>query len=152
MNTTFYQEEITLPEVPKQSGHYLPVKRVNNLLYVSGVTCKWNGKTVYQGKVGKDVTLEEGYEAAKICGLNLLAIIKEYVGDLKAVKQVVKVTGYVNCEEGFSQIPQIVNGASDLFANLYEKDGEHVRCAVGVSSLPGNAAVEVDVIVELKDE
>ncbi|MDA3129506.1 RidA family protein [Aliibacillus thermotolerans] len=151
MNSTFFKEEIELPEVPKQSGHYLAVKRINNLLYVSGVTCKWNGKILYQGKVGKDLTIDEGYEAAKICGLNLLAIIQDYIGNLDKVKQIVKITGYVNCEDGFSKIPQIINGASDLFVNLYDEAGEHVRCAVGVASLPGNAAVEVDVIAELKD-
>jgi len=151
LNTTFYKEEIKLPHPPSQSGHYLAVKQVGNMIYVSGVTCKWNGKTLYQGKVGKDLAIEEGYRAAKISGLNLLAILQQHIGDLSRVKQIVKITGYVNCEEGFGKIPQVVNGASDLFVNLYGKEGEHVRCAVGVASLPGNAAVEVDVIAELKD-
>ena len=142
-------ENIELPKVPKQSGHYLSIKQIGNIVYVSGITSKWNGEISYKGKIGKDVTIEEGYEAAKTCALNLLAVLEDYLGDLSQINQIVKVTGYVNCSEDFGDIPKVINGASDLFVKLFGKPGEHVRCAVGAASLPGNAAVEVDVIAEI---
>ncbi|MFC0471259.1 RidA family protein [Halalkalibacter kiskunsagensis] len=143
------QRELVLPVLPKQSGNYLLAKQVGNLLYISGITSKFNGVVQYKGKVGDSLTVDEGYEAARICALNHLAVIESVVGDFNKVKQVVKLVGYVNCTENFSDIPQVVNGASDLFIDLYGESGKHARCAVGVQSLPGNASVETDLIVEL---
>ncbi|WP_240374234.1 RidA family protein [Bacillus piscicola] len=145
------KKELVLPSLPKQSGRYLSAKQVGNLLYVSGITCKWEGEVRYKGRVGEEITTDDGYEAARICALNLLAVIKAEIGDIHNIKQVVKVTGYVSCSPGFAEIPHVINGVSDLLTHVYGDSGEHVRCAVGVSSLPGNASVEADVIVELAD-
>ncbi|SDH15497.1 Enamine deaminase RidA, house cleaning of reactive enamine intermediates, YjgF/YER057c/UK114 family [Alteribacillus persepolensis] len=149
--TLLAKNNIELPLPPKQSGHYRVTKQVGNLLYVSGITCKWNGETLYQGSVGDTVSLDEGYEAAKVCGLNLLAVLQDALGDLKKVKQVVKLVGYVRCDTSFASLPKVVNGASDLLVEVFGEDGEHTRCAVGVSMLPGQASVECDLIVELHE-
>jgi enamine deaminase RidA (YjgF/YER057c/UK114 family) len=155
MNTILTIEEklkkqnIILPEIPNESGNYLLAKQVGNLIYISGVTCKFNGKIQYEGKVGEELTLEEGYEAAKFCALNHLAVIKSIIGDLDRVNQVVKLVGYVNCNSDFGNIPKVINGASDLLIELYGERGKHARCAVGVNSLPGKASVETDLIVEI---
>jgi enamine deaminase RidA (YjgF/YER057c/UK114 family) len=142
---------ISIPNPPKPAGNYLLLNRVGNVVYISGVTCKFNGQLFYEGQVGKDITVEAGYEAAKITTLNHLAIIKEYLGDLDKIDRIIKVTGYVNCESGFPDIPKVMNGCSDLLIELFGEKGKHARCAVGVSSLPGNAAVESDMVVLLAE-
>lgn len=141
--------EITLPDAPKSSGNYLLLNQVDDLLYISGITCKYNGEISHKGKVGKDLSVEEGYEASKITTLNHLRLIKDYLGGFEKINKIVKVVGYVNCEEGFTNIPSVINGTSDLLIELFGEKGKHARCAVGVASLPGNAAVETDMIVQL---
>ncbi|WP_299744493.1 RidA family protein [Rossellomorea sp. y25] len=141
---------LILPEKPKPSGHYLGSVRADPFLFVSGVTCKWNGDLPYKGRVGVDVSIEEGYEAARLTTLNQLAIVKDVLGCFSLIERVVKVTGYVSCEAGFPDVPKVINGSSDLLVELFGENGKHARCAVGVSSLPGNAAVETDLLLLLK--
>jgi enamine deaminase RidA (YjgF/YER057c/UK114 family) len=142
---------LSLPEVSKQTGNYLLSKQYGNTVYISGVTCKSNGKVQYKGKVGENLSLEDGYEAAKLCALNHLAVIQATFGSLSKVKQVVKLTGYVNCHPDFTDIPKVINGASDLLIELFGDSGKHARCAVGVNSLPGGASVETEIIIELEN-
>ncbi len=104
---------------------------------------------MFRGKVGVDLTLDQGYSAAQLCALNLLACVQAATGNLDAVHQVVSVNGYVNCASGFPDSPKVINGASDLFVALWGDAGRHVRAAIGVAGLPVNAAVEVQMVVEL---
>lgn len=140
---------LTLPNPPPPGGNYLPFRRVGSLLYLPGTISSRNGEVLFKGKVGADLTLEQGYEAAKLCALNLLACVQAATGSLDSIKQVVSVNGYVNCMPGFADSPKVINGASDLLVALYGDAGRHVRAAVGVAGLPLNAAVEVQMLVEL---
>jgi enamine deaminase RidA (YjgF/YER057c/UK114 family) len=143
---------LEIPEPPKPAAHYIPYVRAGQLLFVGGNTGRLNGKPhKHAGKVGDKVTLEQGYEMARCCALNHLAIIKSALGDLDRVERFVKLIGYVNVAPGFTQMPQVVNGASDLFVELWGERGEHARAAVGVASLANNAPVETEVIVQVKD-
>lgn len=139
-----------LPDLPKPSGNYQLFHREGNQLYISGVTCKYNGTLKYKGKVGEVVSLQEAYEATKLCTLNHLTIIKHVLGSLESIESVVKMVGYVNCGPGFAEIPQVINGESDFLVQLLGERGQHARCAVGVASLPGNAAVETDLLVTIR--
>ena len=140
---------LTLPNPPPPGGNYLPFRRVGSLLYLPGTISSRNGEVLFKGKVGAELTLEQGYEAAKLCALNLLACVHAATGSLDSVKQVVSVNGYVNCVAGFADSPKVINGASDLLVALYGDAGRHVRAAIGVAGLPLNAAVEVQMLVEL---
>lgn len=143
---------LELPLCPKPVAAYVPgVKLENNLLFVSGQTAKKEGKPYLTGKVGKDVTLEQAYEAAKICALMLLSEVKLVLGDLDKVKQIVKVNGYVNSTMDFCEQPKVINGASDLLENLFKEDGKHARTAISVAALPENASVEIEMIVSYRD-
>lgn len=138
-----------LPQPPPVGGNYLPYRRVGRLLYLPGVISSRNGELIYRGKVGVDLTLDQGYSAAQLCALNLLACVQAATGNLDAVYQVVSVNGYVNCASGFPDSPKVINGASDLLVALWGDPGRHVRAAIGVAGLPVNAAVEVQMVVEL---
>jgi enamine deaminase RidA (YjgF/YER057c/UK114 family) len=143
---------LELPMPPTPAAHYIPYVRVGQLLFVGGNTGRLNGQPhTYVGKVGDQVTLEQGYEMARCCALNHLAIIKSALDDLDRVERFVKLIGYVNIAPGFTQMPQVVNGASDLLVKLWGERGEHARAAVGVASLANNAPVETEVIVQIKD-
>ncbi|HXG53184.1 MAG TPA: RidA family protein [candidate division Zixibacteria bacterium] len=142
---------LALPSPPKPAAHYIPSVRVGNLLFVGGNIGRLNGQPLkYSGKVGGSVTLEQAYEMARCCALNHLAIIKAALGDLDRVERIVKLIGYVNVAPGFVQMPQVVNGASDLFIALWGDRGEHARAAVGVASLSNEAPVETEVTVQIK--
>lgn len=143
------QTGLTLPNPPPPGGNYLPFRRVGSLLYLPGTISSRNGELLFKGKVGAELTVEQGYEAAKLCALNLLACVQAATGSLDSVKQVVSVNGYVNCVAGFADSPKVINGASDLLVALYGDAGRHVRAAIGVAGLPLNAAVEVQMLVEL---
>lgn len=145
------EKGLSLPNLPKQSGNYLFVNQVGKVLYMSGITCKYNGEIAYKGKVGKDLSIQAGYEASRITTLNHLTILKDYLGDFNKIDKIVKITGYVNCDPDFTQVPNVINGTSDLLVELFGEKGKHARCAVGVASLPGDAAVETDMMVLLKD-
>ncbi len=143
---------LQLPTPPQPAAHYIPFVRVGHLLFVGGNTGRLNGEPhTHVGKVGDKVTLEQGYEMARCCALNHLAIIKSALGDLDRVERFVKLIGYVNVAPGFTKMPQVVNGASDLFVELWGERGEHARAAVGVASLANDAPVETEVIVQIKD-
>lgn len=141
---------ILLPSVPPPVAAYVPGVKTGDLIFTSGQLPLEGGELKYKGQVGSDLTLEEGYAAARLCALNCLAVVQSLAGDLEAVERVVKVTGYVNSAPGFAQQPQVINGASELLAELFGEAGRHARAAVGVSALPLGAAVELEIVVKLK--
>lgn len=143
---------IELPEAPKPLGAYVPAVKVGSLVYISGEKASVRGTLKYKGKVGKDLTLMEGYEAARVCAINCLAALKTVVEGLDDVERVVKVIGYVNSAEGFNQQPKVVNGASELLLRIFGEKGQHARVAVGVNELPDDSPVEVSMIFKLKGE
>eukprot|EP01039_Chlorochromonas_danica_P007026 gene7026-7770_t len=144
---------LELPAAATPKGSYINFLVVGNLAFLSGHLPQPAEGNLLVGKVGKDVSVEEGYEAAKTAGLNLLATLKHNLGDLDKVKRVVKLTGFVNCVDGFSQQPAVVNGCSDLMLKVFgEKTGAHTRSAIGTNSLPLGVPVEVEAIVELTPE
>ncbi|HMO63835.1 MAG TPA: RidA family protein [Verrucomicrobiota bacterium] len=140
---------LELPAPPPAGGNYLPFRRVGTLLHLPGVIPSWNGELRWQGKVAADLTVAQGYEAAKLCALNLLACARLALGDLDRIRQIVSVNGYVNCVPGFADAPKVINGASDLLVELFGDAGRHVRAAIGVAGLPQNAAVEVQMVAEV---
>ena len=141
---------LTLPECPTPVASYVIAAQTGSLVYASGQTPIENGVLRYAGKVGKDLSVEDAYEAAKICALRLIAELKSHVGDLDRVERIVKVNGYVNSEGDFGMQPKVMNGASDLLVAVFGEKGKHARAAIGVSTLPDNAAVEVELIAEVR--
>jgi len=139
---------IVLPALPEPGGNYLPAKTVGSVVYLAGVISMRDGEVI-AGTVGADRTVEEGYAAARACALTQLAVLKRHLGSLNAVKTVVTVNGYVNAIPGFADSPKAINGASDLFVELFGEAGRHVRAAIGVSALPRNALVELQMTVEV---
>jgi enamine deaminase RidA (YjgF/YER057c/UK114 family) len=139
---------IELPGVAKPLASYVPAVRSGNLVYTSGQLPTQEGKLIANGKIGVDVTPEKGKELARICVLNALAAVDSLVG-IDAVKQVVKVVGFVASAPGFNGQPGVVNGASDLLADVFGDHGSHARSAVGVSELPLDSPVEVELVVEV---
>ena len=141
---------ITLPKAPDPVGAYVASKISGNLVFISGqVSLQADGKLI-SGKVGKDLNLEQSQHAAKVCGLNILSQLKKICGgNLDKVKSCMKLTGYVNSAENFTQQPQVINGASDLISSVFENTGKHTRAAVSVNSLPLGSAVEIDAIFEI---
>jgi len=137
-----------LPEPPKAGGNYVPAKTVGRMVYLAGVISTIDGAVV-MGTVGLDRTVEEGYAAARACALTQLAVLKQHLGSFDKIRQIVSVNGYVNAVSGFDDSPKVINGASDLFVELFGDAGRHVRAAIGVSALPRNALVEIQMTVEL---
>jgi enamine deaminase RidA (YjgF/YER057c/UK114 family) len=140
----------TLPPAPAPAGSYVPTVRTGNLLYCAGTICLVNGQMTHVGLVGKEQTVESGRKAAEVCALNTLANIKAAVGSLENVARVVFVSGYVNAIDGFADSPAVINGASELFLNVFGDAGKHARAAVAVNGLPRGSTAEVQVVVELK--
>ena len=138
---------LSLPSAPSPVANYVPYLVAGDLLFISGQISKAADGTVVTGTVGADVSVEAGQAAAKLCALNILAQAKAALGSLDRVKQVVKLTGFVNSAPGFGDHPKVVNGASDLMVEVLGDKGRHTRAAVGVSGLPLNSAVEVDAIL-----
>lgn len=141
---------ITLPNAPAPVAAYTPCRRTGNLVYVSGQGPIINGKQMFTGKVGGSVSAEEAYQAARYCGYNLLAQLKNFLGDLDRITQVVHVKGFVACEPKFTAQPQVVNGVSDLMVQVFGDKGCHTRCALGTNVLPTDIPVEVEIIVEVE--
>ena len=141
---------ITLPEAKPPVGSYVATKVSGNLLYVSGqISISENGELI-KGKVGKDLSTQDGYNAAKRCGLSILSQVKVACdGDLSKIKSCIKLTGFVNSSDDFTEQPKVINGASDLIASVFGEAGMHTRAAVSTNSLPLGVAVEVDAIFEL---
>lgn len=140
---------LQLPPAPKPVANYIPAVLSGRLLFLSGVIPVREGALALSGKVGRDLTVEQGYDAARIALLNALAIVRSEAGSLDRVKRVVRMVGYVASAEGFVQQPAVVNGASDLLVQLFEQAGRHARIAVGTSELPMGAPVELELILEL---
>ncbi len=143
---------ISLPDSPQPIANYVPTVRTGNLLFVAGLgpAARADG-SVPNGKVGRDLTQEEGYEAARLVGINLLARLKSSLGDLDRVVRVVKLLSMVNCAPEFTQQPAVANGCSDLLVEVFGERGRHARSAVGMASLPNDIPVEIEMIVEVRD-
>ena len=142
------QLNIALPTPPKPAGSYIPVVTSGNLAFVSGQIPMRDGKVIYTGKVPTEKSIEEAQKAAKLCAINILAQLKSNLGNLDRITKIVRVSGFVNCTPDFAEQPKIINAASDLFYEIFGESGKHSRIAVGVSSLPLNSTVEIDMIAE----
>ena len=142
---------IEIPEPPQPMGAYVPYVRAGLFVYIAGEKATVNDQLVFKGKVGKDLTLEEGYKAARIAGLNCLGSLKAAVGNLDNIERIVKVVGYVNSADGFNEQPKVINGASELLLSIFGERGKHARVAVGVNELPSDSPVEVEMIAQLKE-
>tara|TARA_Y100001970_G_scaffold237347_1_gene297744 strand:+ start:5609 stop:6064 length:456 start_codon:yes stop_codon:yes gene_type:complete len=143
------KNNIILPEAPDPVGAYVAAKISGNFIFISGQISKGSDGKLITGKVGKDLNLEQAQQAAKICALNILSQLKKICdGNLDKVKSCMKLTGYVNSTEDFTEQPQVINGASDLISSIYTT-GKHTRAAISVNSLPLGAAVEIDAIFEI---
>ncbi len=141
---------ITLPAAPSPSANYVPFVRSGNLLTVSGQICYGaDGKLVAKGRLGDNVSMEDGQKAARACALNILAQVKAAVGDLDKVTRVVRLGGFINSAPGFPDGPKVMNGASDLMVEVFGDKGRHARSTVGVAALPVDAAVEVEGVFEV---
>ncbi|MEO6003021.1 MAG: RidA family protein [Opitutus sp.] len=141
---------LTLPNPPAAAGSYVPTVRTGNLLFCAGTVSMVNGQMTHVGQVGKEQTVESAKKSAEICALNTLANIKAAVGSLDQVARIVMVNGFVNAVDGFTDSPAVINGASDLFLQIFGEAGKHARAAVAVNGLPRGSTVEVQVVVELK--
>lgn len=141
---------LELPAPPVPVAAYALAVATGDLLYLSGTTCYRDGQPMYRGKVGRDLTAEQGHEAARQTALNLLAIIRDHLGGLRHVAQVVKVNGYVNSAPGFVEQPAVMNGASELLLAVFGERGRHARTSIGVAELPGDIPVEIEMVVRVR--
>ena len=150
VETRLNKHQIELPQATSAIAYYVPFVLSRNTIYISGQITIWNGDLRYQGKLGKSVSVDEGYQAARLCGLNLLSQLKSAcAGDLNRVTRVIKLGGFVNCTPDFTDHPKVINGASDLMVDVFGDAGRHARFAVGTSSLPLGVAVEIDGTFEI---
>ena len=144
---------IELPDPAEPGANYVPYLGVNNLMFLTGQLCHWNGERMYIGKLGETIDIAQGQAAARICGLNLITQLATALdGDLDRVIKTVRLTGYVNSTPEFHGQSQVMNGASDLFVNVFGDAGRHTRVAVGVTALPYNVAMEVEGVFEISPE
>ena len=142
---------LNIPELPQALANYVPYKIVSKTMYISGQAPLQNGELIYKGKVGSDITVEDGIEAARLCVTNIIAAVKTGLdGDWSKLDSFVKLTGYVNCQDSFTDQPKIINGASDMLVEIFGDQGRHSRVAVGSNALPLGIAVEIDALVQLK--
>ncbi|MGD8782069.1 MAG: RidA family protein [Ignavibacteria bacterium] len=139
-----------IPKEPEPLASYLRSLEYNGLVYTAGQLPLLKGKLLYKGKVGKDVSENDAIEAARICVLNCLSVIKYEIEDLNKIDRIVKVTVFVNSAEGFTNQPIVANGASDFLVQVFGDKGKHVRSAVGVNELPLNSCIEVELVAGLK--
>jgi enamine deaminase RidA (YjgF/YER057c/UK114 family) len=142
---------LVLPEVPVPVANYVPYRWAGNLLYLSGQGPKRPNGTYRPGRLGRDATIEEAYEDARLTGLNLLAVAKSALGELSRIEAVVKLLGMVNAEPDFSDHPKVINGCSDLLVEVLGDAGRHARSAVGMGSLPNRMTVEIEAILLVRD-
>ncbi len=142
---------LIIPDLAVPVANYVPFKIIDNMMYISGQAPVKEGELIYKGKVGTDISIEEGIEAAKLCCVNIIAALNKGIdGNWDPLENFVKVVGYVNCKDDFVDQPKIINGASDLLVNIFEDKGKHTRVAVGSNALPLGIAVEIDAIIKLK--
>jgi len=139
-----------IPEAAKPLAAYIPAKQVGNLVMTSGQVPLVKGEIRYKGKVGKDLSEEDGIKAAQVCALNCLAAIKSVIGDLDKIVEIEKLTVFVASSESFTAQPKVANGASELIGKIFGEAGKHVRSAVGVTVLPLDSAVEIEMIVKIE--
>ena len=149
--TKLKEKGIVLTPPSSPVANYVNAVRVGNLLYLAGKGPQKADNTYITGKVGKDLTIEQGYEAAQLTAIAHVAVLKNELGSLNKVKRIVKVLGMVNCSEDFKDQPKVINGYSDFMVEIFGEKGKHARSAVGMYALPFNMAVEVEVIVEVED-
>lgn len=142
---------LELPLAPKPVAAYVPAVRTGSYIFTSGQLPFVNGELKHVGKVGGSISENDAYEAAKICALNCLGVIKAQIDSIDKIERIVKLTAFVSSAPGFNKQPQVANGASELLFQLFGEAGQHARSAVGVNELPLNAAVEVEMIVKIKD-
>ena len=140
----------TLPEPAKPLAAYIPAIKIDKLVYTAGQLPSVGGQLMYKGKVGFDISEEDGQKAAELSLLNCLAVIKSVCGDLDQIEQIVKLTVFVNSSDGFTNQPKVANGASELLLKIFGDKGKHVRSAVGVNELPIDSALEIEMLVKLK--
>lgn len=142
---------IELPEAPQPIANYVGAVRSGNLVFLSGRGPRQAGQWDSRGKLGQDVTVEEGYQAARLTALNLIATLKAELADLDKVRRVVKLLGMVNSAPDFTEQPSVINGASDLLVEVFGERGRHARSAFGAAALPMNTSVEIELVVEVED-
>jgi enamine deaminase RidA (YjgF/YER057c/UK114 family) len=140
---------LSLPAAPKPVANYVPVVRVGDLLFLSGVLPSRDGQLIMTGKLGDNLSIEQGKEAAQVAVLNGLAIVKAETGSLDRVQRIVKMVGHIASAAGFTDQPQVLNGASDLLVSVFGECGRHARVAVGAAELPRNAPLEIELIVQV---
>jgi enamine deaminase RidA (YjgF/YER057c/UK114 family) len=140
---------LSIPQTPRPAANYVPAVQSGNLIFASGQTPTVEGKLSVKGKLGREVSIEQGQQAARVALLNCLAAVRSITGSLDAIKRIVKLNGYVASAEGFGAQPQVVNGASLLLEEIFGDAGKHARASIGVAELPGGAPVEVELIVEV---
>ncbi len=145
------ENNIILPTPPNPAGSYIPVTTTGNMAFVSGQIPMKNGKIEFAGKVPDDQTIETAQEAAKLCIINCLAQLNTHFGTLENISKIIRISGFVNSTPNFSEQPKILNAASELLFKIFGDCGKHSRIAVGVTSLPLNSTVEIDMIVEVSD-
>ncbi len=141
---------LIIPETPRPVANYVPAVQVGNLIFVSGQTPTVSGQLLMKGKLGRDLSIEQGQEAARTAILNTLAAVRSITGTLDVIKRIVKLNGWVASAEGFGDQPQVVNGASLLLEEIFGDAGKHARAAIGVAELPSGAPVELELIVEVQ--
>ncbi|MGE0598555.1 MAG: RidA family protein [Dehalococcoidia bacterium] len=143
---------LSFPPQGPAAGNFLPCTREGNIVYLSGHGPSGpDGSIAIRGRLGADLTIEQGYEAAKLTAMSLLRSLKEEIGELDRVKRILKLLGMVRCTEDFGQTPSVINGASDLFVEIFGDRGRHARSAVGLYELPFQMAVEIEMVVAIKD-
>lgn len=143
---------LSLPDLEPVKHAYVRARQSGSLVFLAGQTPKQDGGYPYKGKLGAEVTLEQGQECARICALNLLAAAREHLGNLDRIAQIVQVTGYVASAPTFTQQPLVINAASDMFVSVLGEAGRHARTAIGVAVLPSDAPVEIDLVFEVTPE
>jgi enamine deaminase RidA (YjgF/YER057c/UK114 family) len=141
---------ITLPPAPKPVAAYIPAVRAGDLLFLSGTGPFKDGQIAFTGKLGKDLTVEQGYDAARLTLLNALAMVRQELGTLDRVVRIVRLTGHVASAEGFTQQPAVINGASDLLVQIFGEAGRHARLALGAAELPLNMCIELELILQVR--
>ena len=143
--------DLIIPEMPTPMANYVPFKVADNTVYVSGQGPVVDGKIMYSGKVGKEISEEDGIKAAELCCINIVSALKTSLnGDWDRLDTFLKLGAFVNCDENFTDQPKIINGASDLLVSIFGDRGRHARFAVGSNSLPFNISVEIDAIIKIK--
>jgi enamine deaminase RidA (YjgF/YER057c/UK114 family) len=151
IDTRLKELNIELPQASTPGANYVPFVQSGDLLFLTGQLSQWNGERRFIGKLGREFNTEQGQQAARLCALNLIAHLRAALeGDLDRVVRCVRVSGYVNCTPDFAEQSQVINGASNLFVEVFGEAGRHTRMAIGVNSLPYGVAVEVEAIFQIR--